>query len=131
MLVLSGLFIIAVGIAGIAIILFPAIPALVGIVAWGVGGLGMGLAYSTISLVVLETAPKDQVGSASASMELSAVLGEALGTGVGGVIIAFTVGTGRSPSWGIAVIDILVIAVTGLACLTAIRLPGRKRQNSA
>ena len=91
----------------------------------------MGLAYSTISLVVQETAPKDQVGSASASMELSAVLGEALGTGVGGVIIAFTVGTGRSPSWGIAVIDILVIAVTGLACLTAIRLPGRTSQNSS
>ena len=91
----------------------------------------MGLAYSTISLVVLETAPKDQVGSASASMELSSVLGTALGTGLGGAIIAFATGTGRSQSWGMAVIDILVIAVTGLACLTAIRLPGRKRQNSA
>ena len=125
MLVLSGLFIIAVGIAGIAIILFPAIPALVGIVAWGVGGLGMGLAYSTISLVILETAPKDQVGSASASMELSSVLGTALGTGLGGVIIAFAASSGRSQSWGIAVIDILVIACIGLACLTAIRLPGR------
>src|SRR6266705_641098 len=131
LLVLIGLLIVAVGNVGNAIILIPGVPALVAIVAWGVGGLGMGLAYSTISLVVLETAPKDQVGSASASMELSAVLGEALGTGVGGVIIAFTVGTGRSPSWGIAVIDILVIAVTGLACLTAIRLPGRTPQNSA
>ncbi len=131
MLVLSGLFIIAVGIAGIAIILFPAIPALVGIVAWGVGGLGMGLAYSTISLVVLETAPKDQVGSASASMELSSVLGTALGTGLGGVIIAFAASSGRSQSWGIAVIDILVIACIGFACLTAIRLPGRTPQTSA
>src|SRR6266516_7227223 len=128
MLVLSGLFIIAVGIAGIAIILFPAIPALVGIVAWGVGGLGMGLAYSTISLVILETAPKDQVGSASASMELSSVLGTALGTGLGGVIIAFAASSGRSQSWGIAVIDILVIACIVFACLTAIRLPGRTPQ---
>jgi len=131
MLVLVGLLIVAVGIAGIAIILIPAIPALIAIVAWGVGGLGMGLAYSTISLVVLETAPKDQVGSASASMELSSVLGTALGTGLGGVIIAFAAGTGRSPSWGIAVIDILVIAVIGLACLAAIRLPGRTPQNPA
>ncbi len=131
MLVLIGLLIVAIGIAGIAIILIPAIPAQIAIVSWGVGGLGMGLAYSTISLVVLETAPKDQVGSASASMELSSVLGTALGTGLGGAIIAFATGTGRSQSWGIAVIDILVIAVTGLACLTAIRLPGRKRQNSA
>ena len=131
LLVLIGLLIVAVGNVGNASILIPGVPALVAIVAWGVGGLGMGLAYSTISLVVLETAPKDQVGSASASMELSAVLGEALGTGLGGVIIAFTVGTGRSQSWGIAVIDILVIAVTGLACLTAIRLPGRTSQNSS
>ena len=125
MLVLIGLFVIAIGIGGIAIILIPAIPALVAIVAWGVGGLGMGLAYSTISLVVLETAPKDEVGSASASMELSSVLGTALGTGLGGVIIAFAASSGRSQSWGIAVIDILVIAFIGLSCLTAMRLPGR------
>jgi MFS family permease len=131
LLVLIGLFIVAIGIAGNATILIPAVPALVAIVAWGAGGFGMGLAYSTISLVVLETAPKDQVGSASASMELSAVLGEALGTGLGGVIIAFAAGTGRSQSWGIAAINILVIAVIGLACLVAIRLPGRPPQNSA
>src|SRR5437588_7828419 len=117
MLVLSGLLIVAIGIAGIAII------------AWGVGGLGMGLAYSTISLVVLETAPKDQVGSASASMELSSVLGTALGTGLGGAIIAFAAGTGRSQSWGVAVIDILVIAFIGLACLAATRLPGKLSRN--
>src|SRR6266567_1361512 len=128
MLVLSGLLIVAIGIAGIAIILIPAIPAQIAILAWGVGGLGMGLAYSTISLVVLETAPKDQVGSASASMELSSVLGTALGTGLGGVIIAFAAGSGRPPSWGIAVIDLLVIAVIGFAILTAMRLPGRPPQ---
>ncbi len=129
-LVLIGLCIIAIGIGGIAIILIPAIPALVAIVAWGVGGLGMGLAYSTISLVVLETAPKDEVGSASASMELSSVLGTALGTGLGGVIIAFAAGTSHTQSWGIAVIDILVISFISLACLTALRLPGRLPQHS-
>ena len=130
MLVMIGLLVVAVGLAGIASILIPGIPATVAIVAWGVGGLGMGLAYSTLSLVVLETAPKDQVGSASASMELSSVLGTALGTGLGGVIIAFAAGSGRSPSWGIAVIDLLVIAVIGFAILTAVRLPGRPPQTS-
>ena len=128
-LVLSGLFIIAIAIAGIAIILIPAIPAQIAIIAWGIGGLGMGLAYSTISLVVLETAPKDQVGSASASMELSSVLGTALGTGLGGVIIAFAASTGHSQSWGIAVIDTIVMAFIGLSCLAALRLPGKPSQN--
>jgi MFS family permease len=131
LLVTAGLLLVALGLAGITSVLIPGIPAMVAIVAWGVGGLGMGLAYSTLSLVVLETASTDQMGSASASMELSSVLGTALGTGLGGVIIAFAAGAGRSPSWGIAVIDMLVIAVIGLACLTAIRLPGRPPQTSA
>ncbi|HEX6553371.1 MAG TPA: MFS transporter [Ktedonobacteraceae bacterium] len=130
LLVTVGLLLIALGIAGIACVLIPGIPVLVAIVAWGVGGLGMGLAYSTVSLVVLETAPTGQEGSATASMELASVLGSALGTGLGGVIIAFTAATGSSPRSGIAAVDILVIAVTGLAILTAIRLPGRPRQTA-
>jgi MFS family permease len=122
---ITGLLLIALGLAGITSVLMPGIPVIVAIIAWGVSGLGMGLAYSTLTLVVLETAPADQMGSASASMELSSVLGTALGTGLGGVIIAFAAGSGQSPSWGITVIDILVIAVIGLTILTAVRLPGR------
>lgn len=89
----------------------------------------MGLAYSTISLVVLETAPKDEVGSATASMELSSVLGTALGTGLGGVIIAFAASTGHSQSWGIVIIDTFVIIFIALACLAALRLPGKPSQH--
>lgn len=122
---ITGLLLIALGLAGITSVLMPGIPVVIAIVAWGVSGLGMGLAYSTLTLVVLETAPADQMGSASASMELSSVLGTAIGTGLGGVIIAFAAGTGRSQSWGITVIDLLVIAVIGLTILTAVRLPGR------
>ena len=91
----------------------------------------MGLAYSTISLVVLETAPKDQVGSATASMELSSVLGTALGTGLGGVVIAFAAGSGHSQSWGIAIIDTFVMIFIVLSCLTAMRLPGKPSKHVA
>ena len=128
LLVTVGLLLIALGLAGIASVLIPGIPVVVAIVAWGVSGLGMGLAYSTVSLVVLETAPAGQEGSATASMQLASVLGSALGTGLGGVIIAFAVAAGSSTGSGIAAVDILVIAITGLAILTAIRLPGRPQQ---
>lgn len=124
-LVIAGLLVIALGLAGITCVLIPAIPVAVAVVAWGITGFGMGLAYSTISLVVLETAPMDQEGSATASMELSSVLGSALGTGLGGVIIGFAVTAGNTAGSGISVVDILVIVVTCLAILTAIRLPGR------
>jgi MFS family permease len=128
LLVTSGLLLIALGLAGIACVLIPGVPVVIAVVAWGVGGLGMGLAYSTISLVVLETASSDQQGFATASMELASVLGSALGTGFGGVIVGLTAATGSSPGSGILAIDILVIAVTGIAILTAVRLPGRPQQ---
>jgi len=130
LLVTVGLLLIALGLAGIASVLIPGIPVVVAIVAWGVSGLGMGLAYSTVSLVVLETAPPGQEGSATASMQLASVLGSALGTGLGGVIIAFAVAADSSTGSGIAAVDILVIALTGLAILTATRLPGRPRQTA-
>jgi MFS family permease len=130
LLVTTGLLLIALGLAGIACVIIPGIPVEIAIVAWGVGGLGMGLAYSTISLVVLEKAPTNQEGLATSSMELTSVLGAAFGTGLGGVIIGLASTAGRSPVLGIAVIDILFIAVVGIAMLIAVRLPGRPQQNA-
>ena len=128
LLVTTALLLLAFGIAGIASVLIPGMLVGVAPVAWGVAGLGMGLAYSTLSLVVLETASADQQGTASASLQLASVLGSALGTGLGGVIIAFVAAAGGPPRSGIVVVDILVIAVTGLAILTAVGLPGRPRR---
>jgi hypothetical protein len=62
-------------------------------------------------------------------MEISSVLGTALGTGLGGVIIAFAAGTGHSQSWGVAIIDSIVMIFIVLSCLTALRLPGRPSHN--
>jgi len=128
LLVTTALLLLAFGLAGIASVLIPGMLVGVAPVAWGVAGLGMGLAYSTLSLVVLETASVDQQGTASASLQLASVLGSALGTGLGGVIIAFVAAAGGPPRSGIVVVDILVIAVTGPAILTAVGLPGRPRR---
>ena len=128
LLVTMGLLLLAIGLAGIASVLIPGILVGVAPVAWGVAGLGMGLAYSTLSLVVLETASADQQGTASASLQLASVLGSALGTGLGGVIIGFLAVAGGPPRSGIVVVDILVIVVTGFAILTAVGLPGRPHQ---
>jgi len=131
LLVTTGLLLIAFGLAGIASVLIPGVSIVVAPLAWGVAGLGMGLAYSTLSLVVLETASTDQQGSASASLQLSSVLGSALGTGFGGAIIGVVATTGGSTRTGIIAVDVLVIAVTGFAILTAIGLPGRPLQASS
>ena len=131
LLVTTGLILIVLGLAGIASVLNPGIPVVVAVVSWGVAGLGMGLAYSTVSLVVLETAPPDQEGSATASMELASMLGSALGAGLGGAIIGVATARGSTPATGITVVDIIVIAITGIAILTAIRLPGQPKQTTS
>lgn len=119
-LVVIGLALIGAGIALIGATLLPWVPPLMGTVAWGLAGLGMGLAFSTLSLVMLETAPSGQEGAASAALQLANVLGIALGTGFGGVIIGYA-----SASAGIAIQSLLMIGVTALAVAAASRLHRR------
>ncbi len=53
-----------------------------------VAGLGIGMAYSPLSVTALAEAGSGQEGAATAGLQLSDVLGIALGTGIGGVVVA-------------------------------------------
>ncbi|HEU0115964.1 MAG TPA: hypothetical protein VFQ80_14860, partial [Thermomicrobiales bacterium] len=86
-LVRSGLTILLLGGALLTSILWRQVPVVVGIVGWGIAGLGIGLAYSTLSLVVLENASPGQEGEASASLQLASVLGSGVGAGIGGAAL--------------------------------------------
>ncbi|MBA2571380.1 MAG: MFS transporter, partial [Chloroflexi bacterium] len=97
-----GFAVVAVGVGTTAVILLPGVPVLVSVATWGVVGLGMGLAYSTLSLLVLRDAPAGQQGAATSSLQLSDVLGTSLGTGVGGAVIASAAMSGTSTALGIA-----------------------------
>jgi MFS family permease len=125
-LVVVGLALVGVGIAGSVLALNPAIPALFAPIAWGVSGLGIGIAFSTNSLVVLETAPPGGEGTASASMQLANMLGVALGTGIGGVLVGHASAAGGASLSGILTQDMLMIGVIALAIVTALRLPRRR-----
>jgi len=127
-LVRRGFAVIAVGIAGLALALRPGVPVAATVVAWTIAGLGMGLSYAPISVTVLGTAEPGQEGRASASLQLTDVLGVALGTGLGGVFVALGDGRGwaTSSSLTIAFAMTLAVAVGGVAvagCLPR-RLPG-------
>jgi hypothetical protein len=61
--------------------------------AWTIAGLGMGLAYAPLSLMMLQKALPGQEGQASASLNLADVLGTAIGIGVGGAAVAAAAGT--------------------------------------
>jgi MFS family permease len=113
-LVRVGLLAIACGIGLMIAVAESRLPTAAAVLAWGVGGLGMGITYSPISLVVLAEAPAGGEGTATAALQLCDTLGIALGTGVAGAIV----GTGRlSPAFA----SCAIVAV--LASFAAVRLP--------
>jgi MFS family permease len=59
-----------------------------GIAAWTVAGLGMGMTYSPMTLLMMQAAPAGGEGWASASLNLADVLGSAMGIGIGGAAAA-------------------------------------------
>ena len=120
-LVRSGLVVVLAGIAGMALVLLPGVPVAEGLAAWTVAGLGMGLAYAPISLMMLQKAPPGQEGRASASLNLADVLGTAIGIGVGGAAVAAT--AGRDLRLGIMAAFCAAAAVGLVALAVTRRLP--------
>jgi MFS family permease len=120
-LVRAGLLIILVGIAGMALMLQPGVPVAAGLAAWTVAGLGMGLAYAPISLMMLREAPAGREGWASASLNLADVLGTAIGIGVGGAALAASART--SVYLGVMAAFAVAAAVALAALALTRRLP--------
>jgi MFS family permease len=118
-LVGAGLVIVLAGIAGMALVLWPRVPVAEGLVAWTVAGVGMGLAYAPLSLMMLRLAQPGREGQASASLNLADVLGTAIGIGVGGAAVSATAGSDLY--LGIAV----AFAITGAAAIAALALTRR------
>lgn len=92
---LPGALVLTLGIAGVSTTVFPAVPITFVALSWAVGGFGIGLAYSTFSLVVLAGAQEGSEGAAASGMKLAEVLGGAIGIGLGGALIAAGEAAGR------------------------------------
>ena len=89
----------------------------------------MGLAFTTCSAAILESAEPGQEGAASASLQLAQVLGAAIATGIGGAIVAAPF-AGVPPARGIAVVDVVMLGVLAVAMATAPRVGGTARRSS-
>lgn len=119
-LIRIGLVIILAGIGGLSAMLDSGVAVAVGIAAWTIAGLGMGMSYAPTTLLMLAQAPPGRQGWASASLNLSDVLGGALGIGIGGAAISAAVRFGWSLAAGIGV-AFAITALAGLACFAVTR----------
>lgn len=124
-LVRAGLSFVVVGCLGAAAMLLESVPVVAGIFFWGIAGLGIGIAYSSLSLTVLETAQAGQEGSATSAMQLAIVLMTAIGAGVGGVLVDAFGEDAAAIRAGLLIQDGLMIAVLIGAVVVAARLPSR------
>ncbi|HEV7936207.1 MAG TPA: MFS transporter [Actinomadura sp.] len=126
-LVALGSVLITVGIAGIAV----GVPVngWLAVPAWMVAGAGMGLAYSSLSVLTLNlSAPADQ-GANSAALQISDTLGAALVIGVAGALVT-GFGTARL-GLGLAVAGALTTVIAVFAVLTALRVSEGRREPPA
>jgi MFS family permease len=127
-LVSLGLGLIITGIIGIIVVLQPNVPIVLALLAWGVAGLGMGFASPTVTLVAMELAPTGQEGATTSAIGQAGILGIALGTGIGGVIVGNTDAVSSVSPGSVAGQSLLMIGMLMIAVWIARRLPGRPQQ---
>jgi MFS family permease len=121
----TGMLVLVGGLACTIVALHPAVPVALAVAGWGVGGFGIGLAYSPISVLVLRHAPAGQEGWATSTMQLADNLGVALGAGLGGALVAAGDAAGLHPGAGIAGAFALAAVVGLCGAVVARRLPGQ------
>jgi MFS family permease len=121
----TGVLLVLAGIGVAALVLIPSVPFLIAPVGWLLAGFGMGLCYPTFGLIVLAVAPEGNVGKASSALQLADMLGVALGTGLAGAAVAFSVASGWGRRPGIEAADAMVAVVGLVAVAAARRLPVR------
>ena len=118
-----GLLVVSAGIAAFALVLAPAVPVWFAVPTFAIVGLGMGLCYAPLSLIVLREAGPGEQGSASSALSLLDVLGTALGTGLTGAIVAAGLRAGSDTLTGLGVGFAVAVAVA----LAGFALSGRLR----
>lgn len=78
---------VALGIAGAALLAWTAVPPVVGMVAWTLAGVGMGMTHPTLSVLTLELSPVAEQGANSSSLQVSDAVAAATALAVTGSLL--------------------------------------------
>ena len=87
-----GLVVVCAGIIASAAVIGSELSIFVAYGTWALSSIGMGLTYNTLSVYALNVAPAGGEGRTAASLQLADPIGTAVGTGVGGAIVATSLG---------------------------------------
>jgi MFS family permease len=120
-LVRPGECLVAVGLGAMCVVLLTPVPPALAVVAWALAGAGIGTAYAPLSVTTLDRAAAGEEGRATSALQLCDVLGQAIGTGVAGAIVAATSRIGHGPGVALAFSFAIAVALTGV--IVGARLP--------
>lgn len=116
----AGTVLIALGVLTAGSSVVPAVPVAVGVIGWAAAGLGMGLAYPTLSVLTLELSAPSEQGTNSSALQIADALFAAVVLALTGALFAALVDTGT----------VAYLAGTTVACglaLVAVLVAGRAR----
>ena len=129
-IVRRGMVLVGVGIVGMLLVALTGAPLAPLLVVWAVAGLGMGLAYPTISVTMLRLAPPGREGSTAAALQLADNVGVALGAGFGGAAVAAGEVLSWAPESGIAIAFVLALAAAAAGVVLSTRVPAAPQTGS-
>jgi len=117
-----GVALVAVGSVAGGLVLVEAVPLAALVLLWPLAGLGMGMATSTLSVLLLETAPAGEHGAASAAMQTNDAVVQALGLAVGSAVFAALLAHSGEAAFAV------VLGASPVVALGALVLSGRLRE---
>lgn len=111
----------ALGIAGTASFVLPAVPGWVGMLSWSIASLGIGLATPTLSVAMLAAAPVQEQGHYQSGIYIAQATASSVVGALGGALIA----TGHDTAAGFGVMVLLgaVVALLGAALAGRVAKP--------
>ena len=115
-----GILAVAAGVALSAATLWTVIPAIVTIAGWSLAGLGMGMAMSTLSVLLLDNSRQGEEGVNSSALQINDAITQSLALSLGSA--AFAALLTREPMLGYLVNFAGAFAIGFLAALAAPRL---------
>lgn len=118
-----GFVFLAFGFAGMVPVAAGVVPGWTAFVAWSVSGAGMGLAYSSLSVLALRLSSPHERGFSASALQVSERLFSVALVGVGGVLLA-TLATPERPSVAVLTLNVAMAGVAVLGTLVTSRAGG-------
>jgi MFS family permease len=108
----GGLTALAVGLAGTALLAWPAVPLLAGLAAWALAGVGIGMTTSTLSVLTMAVSDDRTQGRNNAGAQMAAGMSSAVFFALAGAVLALV---GQPDARAFALIAALAAALAALA----------------